>query len=111
MKIRFLENGRRAHPKDPTFPQLQHVSGEVYDLPDEMAFDALSSRNEKGEARCELAEEQTADEGAGAGADSQAEEEARIAAEADAKAKAAENTGAKEPKREDKKGRGAKALE
>jgi len=105
VKIRFLENGRRAHPKDPTYPQLQHAAGEVYDLPDEMALDALSSRNAKGEARCEIVEEP-----AEADADSQAAEEARIAADA-AKAKAAENTGAKEPKREDKKGRGAKALE
>jgi len=108
VKIRFLENGRRAHPKDVNFPQLQHVAGEVYDLPDEMALDALASRNAAGNPRCELAEEPAPVE---SDADSQAAEEARIAAEADAKAKAAENTGAKEPKREDKKGRGAKALE
>jgi hypothetical protein len=87
-RVRFLEDGRRAHPSDVTFPQLQHEAGKSYDLPDEMADCALASRNAKGEPRCELDEDQP-----------------------EVEAPVADDSKAKGGKREDKKGRGAKALE
>jgi len=100
-RVKFLDAGRRAHPTDLRYPQLQHEAGDVHDLPDEMAVEALAARDSKGAARCELVEDLGSDDGSAPEQAAPAEPE--VPKTDDSKAKDG-------GKREDKKGRGAKAL-